>query len=486
MNPFARWKKLRLNDRKILIYSLVLAVVVLALFPLIRISFFDASFIGEEPYYHQKIADHILEKGIPEKDPMIDRAYLLNPYHLVLAGAGILIGTAAASFILPFVFGIISVYLFYLILKTFKINFMKKLLIMILLIISPPFIYLFSISNQYSLAIFMSLLGFYLFTKKRKSCLIASLILLAITGLFGFLHALIISFVLVSYSAKEKKNLVKAGAISLIAIIVSLAYHLPFLLKNNLLLQNMFFSHPEGLIGFISDLGGLTGFGIFTVLLMIFGIYIFWKIKKQPLGYILLFITIAFSLFYSSTINIYLAFPFAFLAGFGFYSILKMRWTLGLIKQLAVIVIVAGILFSSISYINQTASASPSLEVIESLEWLKQNSEPGQVVFSHYSRGVWIQSIAQRPVVSDSYFRLTPCHDILINMSDTIFYSRTLKNTTQWLNQSNISYIWIDSEMRNNLVWTRKEEDLLFLFRNNETFKNIYKEKNIEIWKVIE
>jgi hypothetical protein len=476
---------LRLNDKKILAYSLIIAAVLLAIFPLVRTAYFESSFIGEEPYYHQRIADHIIEEGIPKKDPMIDRPYFLNPYHLVLAGIGMLIGTTIASFLLPFIFGLITVYFFYLIIKNFKLNRMKRFLILLFLIISPPFIYLFSVSNAYSLAIFMSIIGFYLFTKKGKTNLTISLILLGISALFGIMHTLIIIFVLMSYSIKSKNKLIKAGAVSFIILIVSLAYELPFLIKHKLLIQTIAFSQPKHLVGFISDLGGITGFGIFTILLMIFGLYIVWKTKKQSLGYLLLFASIAGALFYSTAINMYLVFPFAIFAGFAFFSILKMRWTLNLIKQLAVIVIIAGILFSTISYVNQTAKAEPTSDIIESLEFLKNQSNPDEIIFSHFSKGVYIQSIAQRQVLLDSLSRTTPDFNEKLDISNRIFYSRTLKNTTQWLNENNISYIWIDAEMKNNLVWTREEEGLLFLFRNNETFKNIYNEKNIEIWKVI-
>jgi hypothetical protein len=39
--------------------------------------------------------------------------------------------------------------------------------------------------------------------------------------------------------------------------------------------------------------------------------------------------------------------------------------------------------------------------------------------------------------------------------------------------------------MKEGEVWENREEGLLFLLRNNETFKNIYSSKDSEIWKVI-
>jgi hypothetical protein len=290
---------------------------------------------------------------------------------------------------------------------------------------------------------------------------------------------------LIAYSIKDRQKLIKAGIILLIMLIASFAYEFSFLVKHGLLLQSLGIAQSKHLIGFISDLGGISGFGIFTVLLMFFGGYVLWKLKKQPLGYIFLIAAIAFSISFSSSLNMYLVFPFAILAGYGFYAIIRMRWTLNLIKQLAVIVLIAGILFSTISYFNNTAKMNPTNEIVGGLLWLKNNSAPEDRVLSHYSRGIWIESIAERPVLLDSLFRITPEFYWKQNISDTIFYSRTLKNTTSLLNQYNISYIWIDSEMRNNLVWQREEEGLLFLFRNNETFKKVYEENGTEVWKVI-
>ena len=475
---------MRLNDKKILFYSLILALVILLIFPLIRITFFESSFAGDEAYHNQIIAENLLEQGFSKTENLIDRPYLPNPYNILLAGIGELIGVTIASMLLPLIFGLISVYMFYLILKSFKLNFMRKLIALMFLIISPAFIYLFSVSNAYSLAITLSLIAFYLFIKQEKKYFIISLVLFAITALFGFVHSLILSFILISYSIKDKTRLTRASIITLKMGVISLAYNLAFFIKYNILMQNLALN-PEYLVGLVSDLGGIKGFGIFTILLMIFGLYVVWKTKKQPLGYILLIITLASAVLYSTSINFYLVFPFSILAAYGFYTILKMRWTFSLIKQLAVIVIIAGIVFSTVSYINQTSKANPNKELIESLEWLKENSGSEEIVLSHYSRGLWIQSIAERKVISDSLFRKTPNLDKKLDLSNTLFYSRTLKNTSSLLSKNNISYIFLDSEMKSHLVWTREQEGLLFLFRNNETFKNVYKKENIEIWKVI-
>ena len=127
----------------------------------------------------------------------------------------------------------------------------------------------------------------------------------------------------------------------------------------------------------------------------------------------------------------------------------------------------------------------PDNKAIKSLEWLKHYSRQNEIVFSHYSKGFWITNVAERPVVTDKMFEYYPNAEERFNDSLEIFYSRNLKNTKSLLEKYNINYIWIDNEMKNGLVWEKEQQGLLFLFRNNETFKNIYNNQGIEIWEII-
>ena len=126
----------------------------------------------------------------------------------------------------------------------------------------------------------------------------------------------------------------------------------------------------------------------------------------------------------------------------------------------------------------------PDNEIIKSLDWLRHYSEPDEIVFSHYSKGFWINSVAERPVVTDSMLEYFPNAEEKFNDSLEIFYSRNLKNTKSLLEKYDINYVWIDNEMKHGLVWEKEQQGLLFLFRNNETFNNIYNNQGIEIWEV--
>ena len=48
-----------------------------------------------------------------------------------------------------------------------------------------------------------------------------------------------------------------------------------------------------------------------------------------------------------------------------------------------------------------------------------------------------------------------------------------------------ISYILITPEMKNGLVWSRNNEGLLYLLKNNpDVFKMIYNNEGVEIWRI--
>ena len=85
----------------------------------------------------------------------------------------------------------------------------------------------------------------------------------------------------------------------------------------------------------------------------------------------------------------------------------------------------------------------------------------------------------------DEMFVYAPDLEERFNDTNTIFYSRSLEQTTSLLDKYNVKYIWIDKKMNSGLVWTKKDQGLLFLFRNKETFKNIYSYSEIEIWEYL-
>ena len=464
---------MKLTEKNTLAYVMLASVIVLLIPHLVRFLFYNNIMIGDEPYYHANIARQIIE----QKSLIHDPNYIFNPYHLMLASIGYFIGIDLASKLIPFLFGILSVFIFYFILKGFKIKIKERFFMLLILIISPAFIYLFIFSNTHFIPVFLILLGMYFLLKKNIIFKSLSLIAFSLATPFGLFNTLLIIVILIAYMIKKKS---KGYMIPLLLIILISAAFIPayfqnkteVLPKENILQNN------------ISDLGALTGVGVFNLLLAFVGFFLMWKKKKKYTFTILLFFVMLLSLFYVNYVSLYLNFVLAVLAGYSFVAITVMKWEIKSIKNLTILLIICGLTFSTVSYLNRISNMQPDEEVIKSLEWLRHYSEPNEIVFSHYSKGFWISSVAERPVITDKMLEYYPNAKERFNDSLEIFYSRNLKNTKTLLNKYDISYIWIDNEMKQGLVWEKEQQGLLFLFRNNETFKNIYNNQGIEIWEI--
>lgn len=464
---------MKLTEKNTLIYVMLAAVIVLLIPFLVRFLFYDNIMIGDESYYHANIARQIIEQN----QLIHDSNYVFNPYQLVLASAGYFVGVEFASKLIPFLLGMLSALIFYLILKEFKMNIEERLFVLLILIASPAFIYLSVISNTQSVPVFLTLLGTYFLLKKKIVFTVLSLVSFATAVSFGIFNALLVIAILLAYLIKEKSK--KTIILLSIIILISAAFMPVYFQEKAEVLQK------EGILqSSISDIGALAGIGIFNILLAFIGFSLIWRKKKEYIFIFLPLLVMLISLFYLRTVVIYLSFVLAVFAGYAFTRIKNMDWEIKIIKRLTVLLIICGLAFSTISYLNRVSNMQPDKEVIKSLDWLKHYSEPNEIVFSHYSKGFWINAVAERPVVINKMFEYFPNAKEKFNDSLEIFYSRNLKNTKSLLEKYNIKYIWIDNEMKQGLIWEKEQQGLLFLFRNNETFNNIYNNQGIEIWEI--
>ena len=471
---------MRLTNNKVFLYIFIMAVIVLLMVPFFRM--LSGVMVGEESYYHAQMAGRILREGIPEIEPLAARPYFFQPYHFVLAGFSLVLGIGAASFMVPFLCGLGSVIFFYKILRRFNFRPRKIFLIMAVYVLSPVFILIFSTSNHHCAALFFVVFGFYLFLKEQKKYFIAAAVLFGLAGLFSIFALAFSLAVLTAYCARKKEHTKRFYVVLGIAVLVLLSYLRLILYFGLPALEHI--TLKGVLIKYISDIGGILGYGIFNILLALLGLYFIWKKGKITLAYSLFFILVIVS-FYFNGMNAYLSLAFALFAGTGLYGLTRMKWHLKLIKKLTILVLIAGLLFSSISYIGRIDAMQPDEEVIKSLQWLKENSEPGEAVFSHYSKGFWIETVGNRPVVIDSLYPYTSEFKTRINDSEKIFESRNLARTKELLDLYKVRYIWIDNEMTAGQVWSKEEEGLLFLFRNEETFDKIYDNEGILIYEYI-
>ena len=477
----------KLNEKKMLVLLLVFSLIVLAITPFFRqtSTSYNRMLIGEESYYHTRISETMVKQGLLKEDIFVygNNPYLFNPYHMVLAGLALLLGMKIMLVILPLSLGILTVLIFYLILTELKVKHLIRVIAVFILICSPVFIYNFTTLSQAAFVLFISLLAFFLFMKKNNICYGLSLVLFFIIPFFGFIYTLIALAVLLAISVKRKIAR-RFIMISFIMLLTAAVLHT--------FIFSVFNFHTETFtqVNIFSKLifvfGALAGLSLFAVLLSIVGFLSNWKNKLFNFSaMVFLLILLILAVYVRQSLLLHLNIVVSAFAAIGFYSIIKRKWEFGLLRKLTILVLFCGLLFSTFSYFGTAVSQQPTKELFNSLLWLKLNSEAKGVVFSHYKNGFFIQKFANRTVLLESNLATIELAEEKLADSDRIFYSRNLINTKNLLKKYKIRYIFITPEMKKGIVWSEEEEGLLFLFRNTETFKNVYSVAEYEIWEYL-
>ena len=473
-----------LTEKRLVTLIIILSLIVIILPQALRYVSHKPILAGQEGYYHTHVAEQIKDKGVFKYDEFITggRAYIPNLYHIILAGLSFLMPVIVAAQLFSMLLGVISLLLFNSLLKRFKARIEIRFLAVLILILSPIFINSFTIPKINALAVVLVLLGFYLFSIDKKLSFIASIVVCSLIPFLGIYHAFIMLIILGAYSM-FKKTQKRFLIICFILFTITTLYYAPAYLSLGIPEKAEFVGRnlvKESL----ADLGGMIGFGVFTIMLAVAGLIYTWRNKKKFAYFYLALAILLISMMYSAQANPYLNLVFSVMAAIGLARLMGMKWDLKLIRDLSVLVIAYGLLFSAVSYTITITNLEPGKSMTDSLYWLKSNSGEGEVVFSHYSRGFWIENMAERPVLMDSLFYPSQKINEKYNDSTVLFESRELKKAKAVLDKHSIDYIFIDKEMKQGLVWEQEEEGLLFLFRNNETFNNIYNHTGIEIWKI--
>lgn len=464
------YKKFVSNDFYILPFIVIIGIVILLIPLLIRITAHSPLIIGEESYLQIKIAQSVFD-NFP--DGFFAQRYGL--YHVVVAGVGILIGIDYAAVIVPLILGAFSLLCIANILQRSKLDLILKSTLLTMVAISPGFIYLFTFSTPDSLAIFLMLLGSNLLIRNKRGFMLAGGILFLAAALNSLFIMVLCCAILLLIMTKKKRN--KGLMLSIIFVILLISA--PFNFINFSQRDTLYQFIPNLLKDSIVSFGALNGFSVFSLFLALFGFVVTWRQKrKYALFYALFMGMVLFGLALNKNYNMYWNFIIVYFAGLGFVRLIKAKWELKLVKELSILLIVCGLIFSTVLYTKQLATMQPGNEIIEGLEWLREQEQG--LVLSHYSRGYWIEYFAEKQAFVDQSYG--PGTDQLLNVSDEIFYSRDLIKTDELLTDYNITYIFIDREMRDGLVWVKEDQGLLFLFRNNKTFKRIHTTPHTEVW----
>jgi hypothetical protein len=458
----------------------IVMLFVLGLPFLVRYLSHEPLLFGAEPYYHMRLAENIQKGGLPDADSLLFKEghYTPNLYHIILASLFLFADHSYVSMLLPIFLGICVFFLFNQIMKSFAISFAYRAAALSILVLSPPFLSAFTRSSPVTFALFLTLFGLYLLTARRQGYRFFSVICFAMVPFLGVTETIVSILVLLGIFVIERHKYWLAIAISAIVLVIAFAW---FYVNGFIYSISLYPVHE-----LFSDLGGQYGVGVFNLLLGVIGLVFVWQRRTRVVALYAVGLCFAVMPLFDPKSLVYLIFLMALLGGIGYVRLYYMKWHLRQIRFLSMLILACGLLFSGTVFINSLAASGPQRELVQGLQWLGQQDT--KVVLTHSSRSAWVQEIAQKKVLTDEYsqfYDFAQPNISMLNASKNMFYSRNLEKTKKLFNIYNISHVLIDPQMKSGLVWNSEEEGLLFLFRNNETFKRVYSVSGIEVWAYV-
>ena len=439
-------------------------------------------YAGENNYFYER-AVNLIDGNIPDKDELSysgrDFNYVLAPI-FILSFLGKIFSIKFLFISLPMLSGLISLYLFYLLLKRLNLNDNEAYLTTILFIISPLFIYSFGSYNILIFTLPLSFLALILFLKEEnKFHKNLSLLIIFILGFFDYKIVLLFLLFILIYLIKNKKF--KSFYSPLIIALISIAInYLPKVIK-----YGFGYSIKENYFKLlISDLGSSYGISIFLVFFAFFGLIYLWKIKYKNIHLYVAFILMLILSLLNKDFIIYFILLIFYLSSLGINNLIISRWESERIRKLTLFLLILGLLFSTYGSLSMVKNSVPDEALSSALTDLYNIGSRNDVVLSHYSYGILINSLGGKRNVIDSNFDYIP--DLKERYPDIqkIFYSRNADLTKKLIDKYSIKYILITKEMKEGLVWTQNDEGLLFVMQNSQEFRKITSNDYAEVWRV--
>lgn len=433
--------------------------------------------LGSQPYIHLLLVQQLHDGTAPA---LTGRTIPVHPFHYLLAfvsqgNHGLL---KAGIIIIPLLCGLVSLLLISYLFSVFGVGGVTKNMALLALLLSPAFLFTFTVAGSDAFAIAVLLAGAAAFVSSSRFLPVLGAVLLLFSATFSLFHALLILFFLGLYlfscNMFHKKVLATISLFSVLLVIL-VAQH-PFYVPYHIV--------PLTINMMVSDFGSISGLSLFFVILFFTGLVVAWKEKRiyAPLYLLVLFLTPAIVLY--PQLLIYFACAAAFFVGKALSYFKESSWHFRSVGKITLFVIILGLLFSSLSYATRLKESSPLADQISGLVSLDEYAPSDSVVLSVPEMGYFIEYFAQRPVLLDESLS-EPLHARRLKDADTIFHSRNLDETSAVLVRNNINFIVITKDMKTGGVWDHPDEGLLFLLRDSETFKNIYAAPSLEIWEVI-
>ncbi|MBI5398830.1 hypothetical protein HZB03_05175, partial [Candidatus Woesearchaeota archaeon] len=198
-------------------WMLVFALVTVLVLPgIVRSYQNNPSMTGSESYYHVLLAQKLIDAkalnpftppSVSSDSVFAERDRYFSPFHYILAWLMVLLPFTSAK-VLPAVFGTLTVILFLAILSHFRFQNHERYVILLVFVLNPAFMYVFSVLNTHAAVIVFMLAGFFFFLKKHRIFLALSAVCFSIVALFSIFNVVLTFILLLVYvlSSKEKQD----------------------------------------------------------------------------------------------------------------------------------------------------------------------------------------------------------------------------------------------------------------------------------------
>jgi len=437
---------------------------------------------GQESYFYYRISNYIIDNEIPSYDFLSfgGRAFLYNiGSSISLVLLNILLGISINNLLIfiPMVLGFLSLFLFYLILKHFKITRNTSSFVCYLFLLSPAFIYSFTHFTLFTFPLFLNLLGFYFITREKKIFSYMAFFVYIMLSFFEFIHVFF-GITAIFFNFWRKNELEKFVPYSIVILLI-------IYLNNHFIHFGISIMNYDAYKYFFI-FGGEYGLSIFLVFLSFFGMFYLWREKYKNLFYYLFILLSIVMLIFSLNYMIYFTMILSILGAYGLKYLYKLKWDSIMIRNITAIILVVGVIFSGALSLINNSEIDPDEGLYNTLIFIKDNSNPRDVILSHEKYGVYINSISSRKNFLDANRDYAPRSKLRFYYLERLFNDKDLSNTLRIFNEFKISHILITFEMKNGLVWTSRNQGLLYLLdRNPEYFRLVYDEYGFEVWRIL-
>lgn len=378
----------------------------------------DRGIIGFPTYYHQRIAQDILDtRSIPSYDSLSfgGRAFDYPPaFSVSLALFAAVAGMFAGGVIMLALFGAIAIIVVYLIVMELFHDRKAAILASVIAMLMPASVFAFSHLCSRAPPIALSLAAIYLLLREEKRPYIA-MALIGIVALFHLETALIFAVLTVpslrDIWADSKKRVILPIAL---LVLIAGSFYIPFFVQHGFIEYNAihedyrsldYSMQSSGPREYFIELSPYANATIISVVLALIG-FIFAR-SDRNINYIRLWLIFMFALsLVFERFLIYMPVPLSIMAVIGI-SVIYNRVP----KKVFYIIIIAILIWSAAGAaikIGQMTNEYPIAAEYKAFLWIKNNTPQNATVVSDWDYGHWVSGIADRKNFMDGYAEYAP------------------------------------------------------------------------------